>query len=186
MLRASVSKLQSQLEQSEVKFASDSENLHNKNRLAKQRIQELEDEVEAMQNFIGDQQVFAEMYRLRQARQAGTSVFNIASNGEEPADKDDQENLVINQRGRPRTGEPRQPNQGAWEELFCEPCSPDAGREAEHPEKPDMIFSQQVYHSSLLHFLHSDPMMRAARLRSPQPQVKILGPMEYYSSPMAR
>ena len=75
MLRASVSKLQSQLEQSEVKFASDSDNLQNKNRLANQRIQELEDEVEAMQNFIGDQQVFAEMDRLRQAQQTGTSVF---------------------------------------------------------------------------------------------------------------
>ena len=95
-LQATVSKLKFQLEQSERKLASDLDNLENKNCLAKQRIIELEDEIEAMQNSIGDQQVFAEMDRLRQAQQAGASIFNTASNDEEPADEDDQENHFIN------------------------------------------------------------------------------------------
>ena len=80
------------------------------------------------------------MDRLRQAQQAGATACNVASNEEEPEDEDDQENLIINERGRPRTREPRQPNEGAWEDIFCEPCSPDVGREAEHPERPDMNF----------------------------------------------
>ncbi len=130
-----------------MKFACDLDNLENTNTKAKQRIIELEDEIAAMQNSLGDQETLAEMDGLRQAQQAGASVFNIASNDEEPEDEDDQENPFTNERGRPRTREQRQQDGGAglrgtdgWDELFCEPCSPEVGRETENSEQPDMNF----------------------------------------------
>ncbi len=112
-LQASVFNLKSQLEQNEKKFASDLGDLDNKNRLAKQKITELEEEIEAMQNSIGDQEVLTEMIRLRQTQQAGAGVFNIASNDEEPDEEDNQQSPFLSERGRPRTREPRQQDSGA-------------------------------------------------------------------------
>ena len=118
--------LKSQLEQNEKKFALDLGDLSTKNRLAKQKVTELEEEIEAMQNSIGDQEILNEMNRLRQTQQAGAGVFNLASNDEEPGEEDKQESPFLSERGRPRTREPRQQDSGAglqrtegWDDLFC-------------------------------------------------------------------